>query len=236
MSLPVAVITGAGRGIGRATALAFARRGYACALLSRSAAELDSVGEELRAVANAPPLLLPCDVSNEREVERARDQILAHYTKKSWASFPSVVVNNAGIVSRSSIVETSLADWSRSLDVNLTGAFLVSRAFLPSMLAARQGRIVHVASISSTLGTPKLSAYCASKWGLLGFMKSMAEELRGTGLQTMAVLPGSVDTQMLEGSGFTPQMSPSDVAKVIVHAALDAPDAMNGSAIEVFGP
>jgi 3-oxoacyl-[acyl-carrier protein] reductase len=99
-----------------------------------------------------------------------------------------------------------------------------------------RGRIVHVGSISSILGTPNLSAYCASKWGVVGFMKSLAEELRGTGLQTMAVLPGSVDTQMLEGSGFVAQMTAEDVAGTITYAALDAPDAMNGSAIEVFGP
>jgi 3-oxoacyl-[acyl-carrier protein] reductase len=92
-----------------------------------------------------------------------------------------------------------------------------------------------VGSISSTLGTAKMSAYCASKWGVVGFMKALAEELRGTGLQTMAILPGSVDTAMLKGSGFAAQMTAEDVAGTIAYAALDAPDALNGSAIEVFG-
>jgi 3-oxoacyl-[acyl-carrier protein] reductase len=103
------------------------------------------------------------------------------------------------------------------------------------MLAAGRGRFVHVASISATLGSPGAASYAASKWGLVGFAKSLAEELRGTGLQSIAILPGSVDTDMLAGSGFAPRMSADDVAGVIVHAALDAPDAVTGSAIEMFG-
>ena len=81
----------------------------------------------------------------------------------------------------------------------------------------------------------RAASYAASKWGVVGFTKSLAEELRGTGLQSVAILPGSVDTHMLVGSGLPPLMSADDVAKMIVHAALDAPDAINGSAIELFG-
>src|SRR5262249_52150499 len=149
---------------------------------------------------------------------------------------PRVVVNNAGIVRRGVLVhETRLEDWDRVIAVNLRGPFLVSRAFLPLMLAARRGRFVNVASISSTLGSPGAASYAASKWGVVGFSKSLAEELRGTGLQSVAVLPGSVDTDMLVGSGFAPQMSADDVAGMIVHLGLDAPDAITGSAVEMFG-
>jgi 3-oxoacyl-[acyl-carrier protein] reductase len=104
------------------------------------------------------------------------------------------------------------------------------------MLHAGHGRLVAVSSISATLGTAGQSAYAAAKWGALGFTKSLAEELRGTGVQTMAVMPGAVATSMLAGSGFMPQMTAQDVARTVVFAALDAPDAMNGSAIEIFGP
>ena len=86
------------------------------------------------------------------------------------------------------------------------------------------------------LGTPKQSAYCAAKWGTVGFVKSLAEELRGTGLQAMSVLPGSVDTDMLKGSGFAPAMQPEHVAKTVSFLAFDAPDAKNGSSVECFGP
>src|SRR5581483_2182854 len=99
--------------------------------------------------------------------------------------------------------------------------------------AARRGRFVHVASISATLGSPRAASYAASKWGLVGLAKSLAEELRGTGLASIAVLPGSVDTDMLVGSGFAPQMSADDVANAILYAALDAPDALTGAAIEM---
>jgi 3-oxoacyl-[acyl-carrier protein] reductase len=119
---------------------------------------------------------------------------------------------------------------------NLKGIFLVTRAFLPAMRAARSGRFVTIASISATLGTAGLAPYCASKWGAVGFTKSLAEELRGSGLQAISVLPGSVDTPMVAVGGFAPQMSPGDVARVVVFAALDAPDAMNGSSVECFGP
>jgi 3-oxoacyl-[acyl-carrier protein] reductase len=103
------------------------------------------------------------------------------------------------------------------------------------MRERKRGRILFVASISSTLGTKGQSAYCASKWGVLGLMKSLAEELSDTGLMTAAVLPGSVDTHMLQGSGFAPRMSAEDVARTLVFLALDAPLAHNGAVIEMFG-
>ncbi|MGZ5970403.1 MAG: SDR family NAD(P)-dependent oxidoreductase, partial [Polyangiales bacterium] len=149
---------------------------------------------------------------------------------------PLVVVNNAGIVERAAVEEMHEEMWDRVLGVNLKGPFLVTRAFLPAMKARKSGRIVQVSSISATLGTARASAYCASKWGLNGFTQALAEELRGTGLQTMAVLPGSTDTDMLRGSGYAPQMQPEDVAGTILYLGLDAPDAMNGSLVEVFGP
>ena len=149
---------------------------------------------------------------------------------------PRVVVNNAGIVRRGVTVDaTSAANWDEVIGVNLRGPFLVSRAFLPSMLREKRGRLVHVASISSTIGSPGAASYAASKWGLVGLAKSLAEELRGKGLQSIAVLPGSVDTEMLVGSGFEPRMSADDVAGLIVYAGLDAPDALSGSAVEMFG-
>jgi len=103
------------------------------------------------------------------------------------------------------------------------------------MRERRSGRIVFVGSISSTLGTAKLSGYCASKWGIVGFMKSLAAELTDSGLMTCAVLPGSVETRMLEGSGFSARMTAEAVAETLVHYALDAPLAHNGASIEMFG-
>jgi NAD(P)-dependent dehydrogenase (short-subunit alcohol dehydrogenase family) len=224
-----AVITGGGRGIGRALALRLGRRGLHVALVARTKGELEATAREIIAAGGAATAL-PCDVADPGAVDAMREELL----RKLGA--PHVVVNNAGVVRRALTHELTVEDWDTVVGVNLRATFLVSRAFLPAMLARRGGRFVNVASISSTVGTPRQSAYNAAKWGVIGFTKSLAEELRGTGLQAMAVLPGSVDTTMLAGSGYAPQMTPDAVAGTLEYAALDAPDAMNGSAIEIFGP
>ena len=231
MSSPgdVAIVTGASRGIGRATALALSGRGLRVALLGRSSAALDEVTEAVRA-RGGEARAFACDVAKEEDVARAASEAQAAF------GAPRIVVNNAGIVRRGVNVEATLpADWDEVIAVNLRGPFLVSRAFLPAMRAAGRGRLVHVSSISATLGSPGAASYAASKWGLVGLAKSLAEELRGSGIESVAVLPGSVDTEMLVGSGFAPRMTASEVAGLIVYAALDAPSALNGSAIEMFG-
>ncbi len=225
----IAVVTGAGRGIGRAVALDLARRGCDVALLGRTPSRLADVAEAVVAL-GVRALAVPCDVADATSVASASERVF------SELGVPRVVVSNAGIVRRAFVHEMSEADWDAVVGVNLKGTFLIARAFLPRMREAGRGRIVVLGSISSTLGTARQSAYCASKWGTVGFVKSLAEELRGTGLQTMCAMPGSVDTDMLVGSGFEPRMTPEEVAETVTFLALDAPDAMNGSAVEVFGP
>ncbi len=228
--MPLAVVTGAGSGIGRAIALALARRGLDVALVGRTEGPLREVAAEA-AQAGRKTLVALADVSVAAEVSRAAGEIVRAL------GTPHVVVNNAGIAGRKARIEELGEDeWDAVMGANLRGLFLVTRALLPAMRAAGTGRLVTIASISSTLGSPGLAAYAASKWGAVGFTKSLAEELRGSGLQALAVLPGSVDTPMVKVGGFPPQMSPADVAGLVVYAALDAPDAMNGSAIECFGP
>lgn len=223
------VVTGPSRGIGRATVLAFARRGARLSLLGRPSAALEGVVREA-AELGAEVRDHPCDVQREEDVDEAARALL-----DGWGA-PDVVVNNAGIVRRGALVEeTEVAAFDEVIAVNLRGPFLVSRALVPAMRARAKGRLVHVASISSTIACPRNASYAASKWGLLGFAKSLAEELRDSGVVSVCILPGSVDTEMLKGSGFPPQMSPEDVANAIVWLAIEAPSAVHGTAMEMFG-
>ena len=146
-----------------------------------------------------------------------------------------LLVNNAGILVRGEVDRLLPADFRRVLEVNLTGAFLCARAVLLGMKARRRGRIVNLASISATLGTPEGSAYNASKWGLLGLTKCLAEELRPHGVQAFAVSPGSTDTDMLRQTPFEPEVEPDEVARVVRWCCLEAPDAMTGANLEVYG-
>jgi 3-oxoacyl-[acyl-carrier protein] reductase len=219
-----AIVTGGGRGIGAAVARALTSRGLAVTVFARTAPELERVVGE-----RAAALAVVGDVRREDDVARL---VAAHERALGPVD---VLVNDAGIVARGLAEELSPATFREVLDVNLTGAFLCARAVIPGMKERRRGRIVNIASISGTLGTPGASAYNASKWGLIGLTKCLAEELREHGVQCLSVSPGSVDTEMLKKTPFSPDMTPGDVARVVAFAALDAPDAMTGSNVEVFG-
>jgi 3-oxoacyl-[acyl-carrier protein] reductase len=227
MKCKVAIVTGASRGIGRATALALARRGIRIALAGRDREALLAVEKEI----GAGSIAVPTDVSDENAVAK-----LVERTSRDLGPV-DLLVNNAGTLVRASVVETEAVAWDRVLDVNLKGAFLCTRAVLPSMIERGRGRIVNVSSISGKLGTPLLSAYCASKWGLLGFSLAASEELKARGIQVFSVCPGSVNTEMLQQGlpGASPDMEPEDVASVIVYLGTEAPDAMTGAAVDVFG-
>jgi NAD(P)-dependent dehydrogenase (short-subunit alcohol dehydrogenase family) len=219
-----AIVTGGGRGIGAAVARALTARGVLVTVFARTRGELERVVESRGAA-----LAVAGDVRREDDVARlAREH-------EGALGAADVLVNCAGVLVRGLAEETSAAAFREVLDVNLTGAFLCARAVIPGMKARRRGRIVNVTSISGTLGTPEASAYNASKWGLVGLTKCLAEELRPHGVQCVAVSPGSVDTEMLRRTPFPPEMTPDDVARVVAFAALDAPDAITGANLEVHG-
>ncbi len=223
------LITGASRGIGRATAVACAARGVELGLLGRPSAQQHETAD-LCLKSGAPRVLeLNADATNAGHLQRAASEFLGTYGP------PDALIHNAGIAGRTSVEDTTLASWTEHVQVNLTAAFVLTRALLPAMRERNSGHIVFVGSISSTLGTANLSAYCATKWGIVGFMKSLAAELSDSGLMTCAVLPGSTDTRMLVGSGFPPRMTAEVVATTLLHYALDAPLAHNGASIEMFG-
>ncbi len=218
------LVTGGGRGIGEAVARGLTARGLAVTVFARTAAELDRV-----VASGGAALAVAGDVSREADVARL---VEAHQARLGPCD---LLVNDAGVLVRGEVDALDPARWRECLEVNLTGAFLCARAVVPGMKARRRGRIVSVASISATLGTPGASAYNASKWGLVGFTKCLAEELRPHGVQAVAVSPGSTATAMLQQTPFAPAMTPDEVARVVIFAALDAPAALTGANLEVFG-
>jgi NAD(P)-dependent dehydrogenase (short-subunit alcohol dehydrogenase family) len=219
-----AIVTGGGRGIGAAVARALTARGVRVTAFARTGSEVERVVRE-----GGAALAVAGDVRREADVRALRE---AHERALGPAD---VLVNGAGILARGPVEDLPAAVFREVLDVNLVGPFLCARELIPGMKARRRGRIVNVASISGTLGTPLASPYNASKWGLIGLTRCLAEELREAGVQCLAVSPGSTDTAMLAQTPFPPQMTAEEVAKVIVFAALDAPDAMTGANLEVFG-
>ncbi|SOC53675.1 SDR family NAD(P)-dependent oxidoreductase [Ornithinimicrobium cerasi] len=188
--LPVALVTGAGRGIGAGVALALSREGYAVALTARSREQLD----ETAAACPGPTLVLPADLTSPGAVDELVDHV-----EEQWAA-PEVVVANAGAGVSASVERTTDEQWQQMLDLNLTAPFRLLRRTIPAMKAAGHGRIVVVASVAAKLGEPYISAYTASKHGVLGLVRSAAMELARTGVTVNAVCPGYVDTPMTEAT------------------------------------
>jgi NAD(P)-dependent dehydrogenase (short-subunit alcohol dehydrogenase family) len=222
---PVALVTGAGRGIGLAIAEALAPHADLC-LCARSADQLSAAVESLRHRTKVVGVV--ADVSVRADVEQLVARCREQLGPVDW------LVNNAGVAELATLETMTDAQWNQTLDVNLKGVFLCAQLALPD-LAARRGRIVNIGSISGTLGTPRMSAYNASKWGVNGLTKAWAAELKARGVSVTAVLPGSVDTEMLRKSGFPPDMMPADIANIVRYLCLEAPFAMTGALVEAFG-
>jgi 3-oxoacyl-[acyl-carrier protein] reductase len=224
----VALVTGASRGIGQAVALELAEAGADLVVCSTEEGGCEATVREVTA-RERRAVGVTADVASGDDCDRLVRAALEAF------GYVDCLVNNAGVVQRALAQETSDGDFDRVLAVNLHAPFYLARRVLPGMLARKRGRIVNVSSISSRMGSPKQVSYCASKWGLNGLTQALAAELRGTGVTVTAVLPGSVDTDMLKGSGFPPMMTARQVASVVRYLLAEAPDAMTGSLVEVFG-
>src|SRR5438067_243692 len=187
----IALITGGGRGIGRAIAFAFAREGAKLVVAARTTEQVEKVAEEIKAECDVEALPASCDVSDREAVERLF-QILG----KEFGRGVDILVNNAGIAESAPLVKTDDELWNRHLAINLTGTFYCTRAALPAMLARGWGRIINIASIAGKTGAPYIAAYAASKHGVLGLTRSLALEVATKGVTVNAICPGYVDTEM----------------------------------------
>jgi meso-butanediol dehydrogenase / (S,S)-butanediol dehydrogenase / diacetyl reductase len=224
-----AVVTGASRGIGRAISLRLAGAGAEVALWARDGSALRSVASEVTQRGGRAQAIV-CDVTDSTAVGGA-----AELVRQTMAPV-RIVVNNAGAVLRKPSVAISDAEWRAMMAVNADGTFYVTRAFLPD-LSLSGGRVINIASIAGREGTPLLAAYCAAKHAVVGLTRALALELRAAKVSVNAICPGSVDTGMLEEGmpGARPDMTPDDIARTALFLAHEAPEALTGACIDVFG-
>ncbi len=246
----VAVVTGGGRGIGRVIALRLARGGADVVLagldhggLSESAAAAEALG--------AKALAIQTDVASQEQVENLATRTREHFGPAH------ILVNNAGIAGPTApLQQVSRLDWDRVMAINLTGAFLCCRAFLPDMLARRSGKIINISSMAGKTGYALRCHYAASKWGMIGLTRSLALEAGPFNVQVNAVCPGPVEGERMRqviraraaelgqseadvertyvrGTALGRMVKPDDVAELVAFLASPAADNITGQAIDV---
>lgn len=229
---PVALITGAGRGIGRATAAAFAAEGYAIILAERLAA-LGKRTEQALVAEGARAFFVRTDVASHVSVQRRVAAAFRRFGRLDC------LVNNAGVLSVGPLNRVSLRDLEEMVAVNLRGPLLMARAALPYMLRQRSGTIINVASQLGKYGLADYVTYCATKFGVVGFTEALAAELAGTGVRVWAVCPGLTDTSMASKTGVSPReraglIRPETVARAIVDLAMGKRREASGTAVDVI--
>ena len=247
----IVLVTGGGRGIGRAIALAFAAEGSRVAITGRTQAALDEVAEEIRR-SGAEPLPRPCDITQKREVEELKHEIESHLGKVQ------ILVNNAGMAPAKSFLEMQDSLWESVLAVNLTGTYNCCKVFLPEMVAAGWGRIINIASTVGKVAYSHISAYATSKHAVLGLTRALAVEMAKSGVTVNAVCPGYVDTDLTRNNALllakklgksadqalelfktaSPQkrlIEPGEVAYLVVMLASESAKGITGQAVNVDG-
>ena len=222
---PTAFITGASQGIGKATALLFAKNGYDLVITARTREKLDAVAEEIKAL-DRQVLAITTDVSDRSAIEALVNLGLERFTKID------VLVNNAGVCMTAPMAKTTIEDWEKIINVNLWGYIYTINALLPHFLARKQGNIINVGSFGGKVPLPKMTAYCTSKYAVVGLTETLCLELEPLGIHVSGIHPSVTNSDFLERAIFKdsdPQQmkqmlssplasSPEDVAKAIWNA------------------
>jgi len=233
LSGQVALVTGGGRGIGRAIALAFAREGAHVGLVARTRGELEEVARDIRNMGRQAAVAV-ADLANEQEAIRA------HRIVVQELGAIDILVNNAGISRTALVTELSVADFDAIYRVNVRAVFVMCRQVLPAMIQKGRGVIINISSKGGLVGFARYSAYCASKFAVVGFTQSLAAEVARSGVRVNCICPGEVDTRLnrMNHPGIvntSDWMSPEEVAEVAVFLASDQSRAVHGASIEVYG-
>jgi NAD(P)-dependent dehydrogenase (short-subunit alcohol dehydrogenase family) len=246
-----AIVTGAGRGIGRSIALALANAGADVAVTARTSSELDTLVGEISALGRHS-LAVSCDVTDPEQVQHMASTLL------EGLGGIDILVNNAGNAGSHKFLNHSDELWHRMLAINLTSVYYVSKAFTPKLVEQRSGRIITIASIASRVGGGYIAAYTAAKHGVLGLTRALATELLPYNITVNAICPGYVDTPMTDGSvanitartgmseaqaretlaKTSPQhrlIEPEEVASIAVFLARDSSKGITGQAINIDG-
>ncbi len=237
----VAVVTGATRGIGRETALLFAKEGAKLAIAGRDEALLQVVSKEIAAFSGDAPLVFAMDVKDAQKTTDLLDKTLDKYKRVD------ILVNNAGVTRDGLLLRMTEADWDEVLDTNLKGTFLCMRAASKIMLKQRSGKIINIASVIGLTGNAGQANYAASKAGVIALTKSAAKELGSRNVRVNAIAPGFIDTEMTQALSEEAKNAilkdipvgffgkPMDVAKAALYLASEEGNFITGQVITVDG-
>ena len=186
----IALVTGAGRGIGKAISVSLAKAGCRVVLAARTREQIEAVQKEILSK-EGDALAIPTDLTVDEDIQR-----LVEESQAKWGAV-DILINNAGWGKRASVVVASLTDWDQTFRLNLRAPMVLAKALLPKMIAKREGAVINIGSVSGKTGEANGAAYSASKFGLIGFTQSLYEEVREHGIKVAVILPGFVDTPLI---------------------------------------